>query len=163
MSTSMQVRSIPYWESVICVSVISSHYSLWYSHRGALLFRAALNPFPAWPLFVFGIGPTQVVGLVKLHELWTCPLPRSLWITSFPSSVSNHTSWYHAQTCWGYTQSQCPCHWKRCYTAAVLILSAPEELHLSLVSPWTQLLQCNHPANSLSIEWSIQKLPVFSV
>ncbi|KAK4827407.1 hypothetical protein QYF61_017837 [Mycteria americana] len=62
-----------------CKCTLPGHVDLLINqHPQVLLLRVALNPFSAWPVFVFGIAPTHVqdleLGLVELHEVRTGPL-----------------------------------------------------------------------------------------
>ncbi|PKU40461.1 hypothetical protein llap_9237 [Limosa lapponica baueri] len=140
-------------------------------HPQVLLLRAALNPFSAQPVFVLGIAPTQVQdlarGLVELYEVHTGPplKPVQDLLDDIPSiqcvdrttqlgvvsklaeGVLNstvHVSNKDVQQHWSQFQPlrNATHQW------------SPLGLRAIDHDPWN----VDHPANSLSTEWSIHQI-----
>lgn len=163
-----QVRSIPDFQSGIQTAVImvcgtgtEEHFSSWllWIHSLPGLCSYLGLPQPRCQHFA--------IGLERLHELWTCPLVKTIKIP-----LDRILS---LQCVWPWKSASSP-NLLTVHSISVsmllekmpVLILIPEEPHLSLASTWTlshssQLFQCNHPANCVSIEWSIQKIHIFPV
>lgn len=125
---------------------------------------AALNPFSAQPMYVFGIAwawcstlHMALLDFMRLTETHLSSLSRSLWMVFLPSSVSAAP----------HSLSLLRVPWvplQRCWTALVPVLT-PKECYLSTCSAscWPQTFECSHLAASFPIEWLIHQIRVCPV
>lgn len=96
---------------------------------------------------------THLSSLLWSH--WAAPLGCQL----------HHTAQCLRQSCWRCTRSHCPCHQKdvkQCQSHYGPLRGTT--FHCSLLAHWAtrpQLFECDHPANSLSKNFSIYQIHTF--
>lgn len=156
----------------LLVTLLLVQPRIWLTFRAistqVLFLRAALNPFCALPMCVFGIAwpwcrtlHTALLNFMRLAQSHLSSLSRSLRVVSLPSRVSAapHTLALLAdlrRVLWVPLQ--------RCWTALVPVLT-PRECYLSTCSAscWPQIFECNHLGTSLPTEWLIYQIHICPV